>query len=103
MGINIRLKQNIELIEKNAGLRCNRGIIVNQCLQTDNKHIFSLGDVAELPDGKIYAYIVPIRHQAKWLAEYINDQQHSYEGWQPPAFNPEAKIHGFIANHPYRF
>ncbi len=88
-------------LAQDAGLNTGRGILVDQCLQTSDEHIFALGDVAELPNGKLYAYIYPIREQAKWLARYLSEQG---EGdWQPPTFSPEAKVHGFEADHPYIF
>ncbi|MGR8998559.1 MAG: NAD(P)/FAD-dependent oxidoreductase [Gammaproteobacteria bacterium] len=82
-----------------AGLEVGRGIKVNQCLQTSDEAIYALGDVAELPDGKLYAFILPIRSQAHWLAGFFagNEQQ----CWMPPVFTTRAKVHGFEAVHPY--
>jgi NAD(P)H-nitrite reductase large subunit len=84
-----------------AGLEIGRGIKVNQRLQTSDEHIYALGDVAELPNGKLYAFILPIRNQALWLAGCLAGQES--KDWQPPAFNPKAKVHGFQAAHPYHF
>lgn len=84
-----------------AELDTGRGIKVNQFLKTNDEDIFALGDVAELPNGKLYAFIMPIRSQALWLADYLNGQQEI--AWEPPAFKPKAKVHGFEANHPYHF
>jgi NAD(P)H-nitrite reductase large subunit len=91
-------KPRTELAEK-AGLAMGRGIKVNPFLQTDDESIFSIGDVAELPSGKVYAYILPIRSQALWLANYlasVNDAP-----WIPPEFSTKAKVHHFEAKHPY--
>jgi NAD(P)H-nitrite reductase large subunit len=81
-----------------AGLAVGRGIKVNEFLQTDDESIYALGDVAELPDGKLYAFILPIRNQALWLANYLagGGQQKS---WSVPAFKTKAKVHGFEAAH----
>ncbi len=84
-----------------AGLETGRGIKVDQYLQSTDDHIFVLGDAAELPNGKLYAFILPIRHQALWLAAHLSGQQS--RPWQPPAFNPKAKVHNFEAAHPYIF
>jgi len=84
-----------------AGLETGRGIKVDQFLQSSDENIYVLGDAAELPNGKLYAFILPIRHQANWLAARLSDQQ--TQPWQPPAFNPKAKVHGFEAAHPYLF
>ena len=84
-----------------AGLETGRGIRVDAFLRTRNLHIHALGDVAECVDGRIYAYVMPIRHQAQWLARFLAGQ--TREPWQPPAFKPRAKVHGFTAVHPYLF
>ena len=84
-----------------ANLEIGRGIKVNQSLQTSDEHIYALGDVAELPNGKLYAFILPIRNQALWLANYLTGQEK--EPWSPPAFKPKAKVHGFEAANPYIF
>ncbi|MDF1584028.1 MAG: FAD-dependent oxidoreductase [Methyloprofundus sp.] len=93
-------KPRIELA-KEAGLETNRGIRVNSYLQTSDEHIYALGDVAELPDNKLYAYVLPIRKQALWLAGFLSGQE--TQEWQVPEFNPKAKVHGFVAAHPYTF
>ena len=84
-----------------AGLETNRGIKVNQYLQTSDEHIYALGDVAELPNGKLYAFILPIRNHALWLAAYLSEQEK--EPWTPPSFRAKAKVHGFEAANPYIF
>ncbi|MDI1232085.1 MAG: FAD-dependent oxidoreductase [Methylobacter sp.] len=91
-------KPRIELAEL-AGLETGRGIKVNQQMQTSDESIYALGDVAELPNGKLYAFILPIRNQALWLAEFLAGQQ--LESWTPPVFTTKAKVHGFEAAHPY--
>jgi NAD(P)H-nitrite reductase large subunit len=82
-----------------AGLEVGRGIKVNQCLQTSDEAIYALGDVAELPNGKLYAFILPIRSQAHWLAGFMAGKEQ--QGWTPPDFTTRAKVHGFEAVHPY--
>jgi NAD(P)H-nitrite reductase large subunit len=82
-----------------AGLEVGRGIKVNQFMQTSDEDIYVLGDVAELPNGKLYAFILPIRSQAHWLAGFIAGKEQ--ESWTPPVFTTKAKVHGFEAVHPY--
>ncbi|MDD1611720.1 MAG: FAD-dependent oxidoreductase [Methylococcaceae bacterium] len=91
-------KPRTELAEQ-AGLAVDRGIKVDDCLRTSDEHIYALGDVAELPSGKLYAFILPIRSQASWLAGFLAGQEE--EGWMPPVFTTKAKVHGFEAAHPY--
>lgn len=87
------------LLAESAGLPVNRGILVNDHLQTEDPAIFALGDAAECADGRIYAYVMPIRQQALWLAKYLAGQ--TTDPWRPPAFKPRAKVHGFTAAHDY--
>ena len=82
-----------------AGLEVDRGIKVNQSMQTSDESIYALGDVAELPNGKLYAFILPIRSQAHWLAGFIAGQEQP--NWTPPVFTTKAKVHNFEAFHPY--
>ncbi len=84
-----------------AELTIGRGIKVNQNLLSSDENIYALGDVAELPNGKLYAFISPIRNQAVWLAGFLSGQEN--KPWTPPAFDPKAKVHGFEAAHPYLF
>ncbi|MGH8547899.1 MAG: NAD(P)/FAD-dependent oxidoreductase, partial [Methylococcales bacterium] len=88
-------------LAREAGLEVNRGIRVNQQLATSDPGIFAIGDVAECADGKIYAYVTPIRNQAIWLAGYLSAT--ASDSWEPPFFKPKAKVHGFNAEHPYLF
>lgn len=87
-----------------AGLAVERGIKVDGRLSTSDPAISALGDVAQLPGGKLYAYILPIRNQALWLANFLagrEPERDAREGWIPPAFTTKAKVHGFEARHPY--
>ena len=84
-------------LAKDAGLNIGRGIKVNDFLQTEDPDIYALGDVAELPDGKIYAFILPIRNQALWLAAHLTEA--NSQGWTAPTFQTKAKVHGFEATH----
>jgi NAD(P)H-nitrite reductase large subunit len=84
-----------------AGLAVKRGIVVDEFLRTSNPDILALGDAAELPDGRLYAYVMPIRQQALWLAKSLAGQ--TSEPWPVPEFKPRAKVHGFTAAHPYLF
>lgn len=85
-----------------AGLDIQRGIRVNWQLQTNDPDIYAIGDVAELNNGKTYAFILPIRGQATWLAQFLAGVAPS-ESWIAPSFTPHAKIHGFSADQPQPF
>lgn len=50
-----------------AGLKVNRGIVVDRLLQTSAPDIYALGDCAEV-DGLVLPYVMPIMHAARALA-----------------------------------
>lgn len=86
-------------LAQQAGLETARGIKVNPYLQTSAESIYAVGDVAELPDSKLYAYILPIRSQALWLANHLAGVEQA--AWSPAPFSTKAKVHNFEAKHPY--
>ncbi len=85
-------KPRIELAAR-AGLTTGRGIRVDEFLTTSHPSIYALGDVAECADGAIYAYVMPVRQQALWLAGHLAGS--TTTPWSVPAFTPRAKVHGF--------
>ena len=88
-------------LAQSAGLEVRRGIVVDAYLRTSDPDILSLGDAAEFADGHLYAYVMPIRQQALWLAKSLAGQ--TSDPWPVPEFKPRAKVHGFTAAHPYLF
>jgi nitrite reductase (NADH) large subunit len=70
-------------LAKDAGLKVNRGIIVDSSLCTSDPNIFALGDVSEF-DGKVWAMIPPALDQAKVAAKKILGQEGpEYKGTIP--------------------
>lgn len=57
-----------------AGLQCERGIVVNELLQTSSPYIFALGDCAQYggPGGRTLPYVMPIMNAARALAQTLN-------------------------------
>ncbi len=50
-----------------AGLRVNRGIVVDKALQTSASDVYAVGDCAEV-DGQVLPYVLPLMQQARALA-----------------------------------
>ena len=69
----IGLRPHIALA-KQAGLHVNRGIVVNNLLQTSHPDIYALGDCAEV-EGKIKQYVAPLLLCARYLALTVSGQQ----------------------------
>ncbi len=88
-------------LAQSAGITTQRGIVVDDFLTTSDTSICAAGDAAESANGKLYAYVTPVRSQGLWLAQYLAGRTST--PWQPPFFKPKAKVHGFNAAHPYLF
>ncbi|MFT3734672.1 MAG: nitrite reductase large subunit NirB [Rhodocyclaceae bacterium] len=63
------IRPNTELAEK-AGLHCNRGIVVNDTMQTYDPRIYSVGECAN-HRGIAYGLVAPLFEQAKVAANHI--------------------------------
>jgi rubredoxin---NAD+ reductase len=57
-------------LAKTAGLLCERGIVVDACLQTSSPHVYALGDCAQyaFAGQRTLPFILPIMNAAKVLA-----------------------------------
>lgn len=75
----VGIKPNIDLA-KDSGLKVNRGIIVNDYLQTDISNIYAVGECAE-HNGIAYGLVAPLYDQGKILAKHICGQEtNPYKG-----------------------
>src|SRR5436190_10025157 len=63
------IRPNVELGRK-AGLQVNRGIVVNDYLETSNPDIFAVGECVE-HNGTCYGLVAPLFEQGKVLAATI--------------------------------
>lgn len=61
---------NIE-IAKNSGIECKRGVVVDEYLQTNDKNIFAIGEIAEFK-GFLYGITAAAEQQAEIVARYLN-------------------------------
>jgi len=70
-------------IAKDVGINTNRGIVVNQFLETSIEEIFALGDCIEY-NNQIYGIIPACVEQSKVLASYIlGKEKIKYSGTTP--------------------
>jgi rubredoxin-NAD+ reductase len=75
------LVANTQLAEK-AGLNVDAGVQTNALMQTSVENVYAIGDCAEV-EGQIYAYIEPIRRQAKTIAAVLSGKELPFES-KPP-------------------
>ncbi len=75
----IGIRPNIELADS-AGVYCERGIVVNDTMQTFDPRIYSVGECAQ-HRGQCYGLVAPLFEQAKILANHVAELGFSrYEG-----------------------
>jgi len=72
------IRPNVALA-KDAGLSVNRGVVVDDHLQTDAADIFALGECAE-HRGICYGLVEPAYEQARVLAQHLAGGNASYSG-----------------------
>ncbi len=63
------IRPNTELAQK-AGLHINRGIVVNDYMETSSANIYAVGECAE-HKGMVYGLVAPLYEQGKVLAKTI--------------------------------
>jgi nitrite reductase (NADH) large subunit len=75
----VGIRPNVELAEK-AGIHCNRGIVVNDTLQTYDPRVYAVGECAN-HRGTAYGLVAPLFEQAKVAANHLAEMGISrYEG-----------------------
>ncbi len=72
------IRPNVALA-KEAGLSINRGIVVDDILQTSAQGIFALGECAE-HRGVCYGLVEPAYEQARILARHLAGREAAYQG-----------------------
>jgi rubredoxin-NAD+ reductase len=68
----IGLRANNALAQA-AGLRVNRGIVVDRLLKTSNARVYALGDCAEV-EGLVLPFVLPLMQQARALAASLTGE-----------------------------
>jgi nitrite reductase (NADH) large subunit len=80
--ISAGVRSNLELV-KGSDIKKDKGIIVNQNLQTNINNVYAAGDVAEFK-GKVYRTIPSALEQAKIAAfNIIGNNKQKYQGTPP--------------------
>jgi nitrite reductase (NADH) large subunit len=67
--IAVGIRPNIQLA-KDSNLYCERGIVINDRLQTSDEHIFSLGECVQ-HNNVTYGLVAPLYEQAEICADYL--------------------------------
>lgn len=83
------ISPNIDL-SRNAWVKVNRGIVVNEHLQTSDENIYAIGECAEF-NGHIYGLVAPGFEQASVLASFLCGSKVTYKG---SVLAPKLKVVG---------
>ncbi|MFK7893060.1 MAG: nitrite reductase large subunit NirB [Granulosicoccus sp.] len=74
----VGIRPSVSLAE-DAGLLTNRGILVNDQLQTSDPSIYALGECVEHRE-QVYGLVAPLYEMATVLAKHLTDETVAYEG-----------------------
>ncbi|WP_321323480.1 NAD(P)/FAD-dependent oxidoreductase [Thiomicrorhabdus sp.] len=74
----VGIKPNIAVAKK-IGLKTNKGILINDQLETSHKDIYALGECVE-HKGKLYGLVAPLYEQAQILALNLSGKRSDYVG-----------------------
>ena len=78
------IRPNADLA-RNAGIKCDRGIIVNDYLETSDPQVFAVGECTE-HRGETFGLVAPLLEQGKVLAATVSGNRGPvFEGWKPAA------------------
>lgn len=78
-------------LAKQSDLEVNRGIVVNNMMQTSDPNIYAVGECAE-HQGKVYGLVAPLYEQGKVLADYLTDND--TEGYKGSTTFTSLKVSG---------
>ncbi|OYY62174.1 MAG: nitrite reductase large subunit [Hydrogenophilales bacterium 28-61-11] len=86
----VGIRPNTELAES-SGLHCNRGVVVNDTMQTFDPRIYSVGECAA-HRGIAYGLVAPLFEQAKVVANHL--AQHGISRYQGSVTSTKLKVTG---------
>ena len=70
-------QRRILKLQKQAGIECKRGVVVDEYLQTNDPNIFAIGEIAEFK-GFLYGITAAAEQQAEIVARYLNGDISKY-------------------------
>ncbi|RCW71885.1 nitrite reductase large subunit NirB [Saliterribacillus persicus] len=86
----VGIKPNVQLAADN-GIEVNRGIVVNDYMETSEANIFAVGECAE-HDQMVYGLVAPLYEQGQALAKRICGMNH--QGYKGSVLSTQLKVSG---------
>jgi len=87
---NCGIRPNKDLAEQ-AGLVFNKGIAVNECMQTSDPDIYACGECIEFK-GETWGLVAPVWEQSRVLASVFSGEDAVYEPARPTATRLKSDI-----------
>lgn len=84
------VRPNIELM-RDAGMECDRGVLVNRFMQTSDPAVFAFGECVQLQDN-LFGLVAPVYEQARVVSEQLLN--HATDGFKPVPIPTSLKIDG---------
>jgi nitrite reductase (NADH) large subunit len=84
------IRPNIELA-RNAGLYCERGVVVNDTLQTFDPRVYAVGECVQ-HRGQTYGLVAPLFEQAKVCANHLAEM--GFRRYQGSSVSTKLKVTG---------
>jgi nitrite reductase (NADH) large subunit len=88
----VGIRPNVD-VAKESGLEVNRGVIVNDYLETSAPDVYAVGECAE-HQGMVYGLVAPLYEQGQVLAKKICGQDASSSGYQGSVLSTQLKVSG---------
>lgn len=93
--VSTGIRSNIELA-KETGIECNRGVIVNEKMETSAKDIYACGDVAEF-NGLVYGNWPAAIEMGKTAGANVTGAEKIFENFTPSIILDALNTHVFSA------
>lgn len=93
--VSTGIRSNIELA-KETGIECNRGVIVNERMETSIKDIYACGDVAEF-NGLVYGNWPAAIEMGKTAGANACEAEKAFENFTPSIILDALNTHVFSA------
>ncbi|WP_163536621.1 nitrite reductase large subunit NirB [Gracilibacillus sp. YIM 98692] len=86
----VGIKPNVAMAQE-SGIEVNRGIVVNDHMETNVPNIYAVGECAE-HDQMVYGLVAPLYEQGQALAKHICGMNH--QGYKGSVLSTQLKVSG---------
>ncbi len=88
--VSAGIRPNISLVQGNEGIKLNKGIVVNEYMETGLEGVYAAGDIAEY-QGRVYGIWAPSQQQGKIAGLNMTGEKTEFD---PPVPSHKLKVVG---------